>query len=51
MKLHENKEEFEQLIPIVANHIGIPSGAIRRDYYTVLQLNGMTGIRVHTFGL
>lgn len=35
MKLHKNKEEFEQLITIVAKHVGIPEDAIRRDYYIV----------------
>jgi predicted nucleotidyltransferase component of viral defense system len=35
MNLHENKEEFEELIAIVSDHIGIPADAVRRDYYIV----------------
>lgn len=35
MNLHEHKEEFEQLIAIVADYIGVPADAVRRDYYIV----------------
>lgn len=46
MKLHEHKEEFEELIAIVANHIRIPADAVRRDYYRLENNNGIhTGIR------
>ncbi len=41
MKLHEHKEAFEQLIAIVANHIGIPADAVRRDYYIVMLLKNL----------
>lgn len=41
MKLHEHKEEFEELIAIVANHIGIPADAVRRDYYIVMLLKNL----------
>ena len=41
MNLHEHKEEFEQLISIVANQIGIPSDAVRRDYYIVMMLQNL----------
>ena len=36
MNLHKHKQEFEDLITIVANYIGIPVDAVRRDYYIVL---------------
>lgn len=35
MNLHEHKEEFEELIAIVADYIGVPADAVRRDYYIV----------------
>lgn len=35
MDLHKNKEEFDDLITIVADDIGIPIDAVRRDYYIV----------------
>lgn len=35
MNLHEHKEEFEELIAIVADYIGVPVDAVRRDYYIV----------------
>ena len=41
MKLHKHKEEFEQLIAIVSNHIGIPADAVRRDYYIVMLLKNL----------
>ena len=41
MNLHEHKEEFEELISIVANQIGIPSDAVRRDYYIVMLLQNL----------
>ena len=35
MNLHEHKEEFEELIAIVADYIGVPADAVRMDYYIV----------------
>ena len=41
MNLHEHREEFDELITIVAEHIGIPSDAVRRDYYIVLMMQNL----------
>lgn len=41
MNLHEHKEDFEQLIAIVANYIGIPDDSVRRDYYIVKMLQNL----------
>ncbi len=41
MKLHEHKEEFAELVAIVAEWIGIPSDAVRRDYYIVLLMQNL----------
>lgn len=41
MKLHKNKEEFSELIAIVAQYIGIPAAAVRRDYYIVMMLQNL----------
>ncbi len=41
MKLHEHKEEFDELVAIVAEWIGIPSDAVRRDYYIVLLMQNL----------
>ena len=38
MKLHKNKEEFLELISIVAPWIGVPEEAVKRDYYIVKML-------------
>ena len=35
MNLHEHREEFHALTEIVSRRIGIPSDAVRRDYYIV----------------
>ena len=35
MKLHEEKEEFKELIALVAAFYGLPEPAIERDYYIV----------------
>lgn len=35
MNLHEHREDFEELIAIVADYIGVPADAVRRDYYIV----------------
>ena len=42
MKLHEHKEEFQELISIVAPWIGIPEEAVRRDYYIVRMLKNLS---------
>lgn len=41
MNLHKHKQEFEDLITIVANYIGIPVDAVRRDYYIVLIIQNL----------
>ena len=41
MNLHEHKEDFEALIKITADHIGIPSDAVRRDYYIVKMMQNL----------
>ena len=41
MNLHEHKEEFEELIAIVADYIGIPADAVRRDYYIVQMMQNL----------
>lgn len=41
MNLHEHREDFEELIAITANHIGIPQTAVRRDYYIVKLLQNL----------
>ena len=41
MNLHEHKEEFEQLIAIVADYIGVPADAVRRDYYIVQMMQNL----------
>lgn len=35
MNLHEHRNDFEELIAIVADYIGVPADAVRRDYYIV----------------
>lgn len=42
MRLHENKEEFQDLISLTAAYIGIPEDAVRRDYYIVYMLKKLT---------
>ena len=39
MNLHNHKEEFKQLINIVANYKNIPESAVERDYYIVQALS------------
>lgn len=41
MNLHKHKQEFEDLITIVANYIGIPVDAVRKDYYIVLIMQNL----------
>jgi len=41
MNLHEHREDFEELIAIVADHIGVPADAVRRDYYIVLLMQNL----------
>lgn len=41
MNLHEHSEDFEELIAIVADYIGVPADAVRRDYYA--ESRRMTG--------
>ena len=41
MNLHEHKEEFEELIAIVADYIGVPADAVRRDYYIVQMMQNL----------
>lgn len=41
MKLHEHKEEFNELILLVAQDLGIPADAVRRDYYIVQMMQNL----------
>ena len=41
MNLHEHKEEFEELIAITADYIGVPADAVRRDYYIVQMMQNL----------
>ena len=41
MNLHEHKEEFEQLVTIVARYVGIPDDAVRRDYFIVKMMQNL----------
>jgi len=41
MKLHENMEDFQNLTSITADWIGIPEGAVYRDYYIVMMLDAL----------
>ena len=41
MNLHEHKEEFEELIAIVADYIGVPADAVRMDYYIVQMMQNL----------
>lgn len=41
MNLHEHKEEFEELIAIVADYIGVPADGVRRDYYIVQMMQNL----------
>lgn len=43
MKLHEYRQEFEELITIVADIKHIPESAVERDYYIVLLLKNLEG--------
>ena len=45
MNLHEHKEEFEELIAIVADYIGVPADAVRRDYYIVQMMQNLQNSR------
>lgn len=38
MNLHEHPDEFRELQGIVADYIGIPEGAVKRDYFIVKML-------------
>ena len=41
MNLHEHESDFDELIAIAADHIGIPLNAVRRDYYIVKMLQNL----------
>ena len=41
MKLHEYRDEFRDLISIVASKLHIPESAVERDYYIVLLLKNL----------
>lgn len=41
MNLHINKEEFEDLCMLTSQYIGIPVGAVKRDYYIVMLLENL----------
>lgn len=41
MNLHTNKEDFEDLCVLTSEYIGIPEGAVKRDYYIVMLLQNL----------
>lgn len=41
MNLHKHREEFEELIAISADYIGVPADAVRRDYYIVQMIQNL----------
>lgn len=41
MNLHEHREEFEELIAISADYIGVPADAVRRDYSIVQMMQNL----------
>ena len=41
MNLHKHREEFEELIAISADYIGVPADAVRRDYYIVQMMQNL----------
>mgnify|MGYP004444195971 CR=1 FL=1 len=41
MNLHNNPEEFSQLIAVTADALGIPENAVRRDYYIIMLLQNL----------
>jgi predicted nucleotidyltransferase component of viral defense system len=41
MNLHNDKENFENLILVTSEYIGIPSDAVKRDYYIVKLLQNL----------
>ena len=41
MNLHKHREEFEELIAISADYIGVPVDAVRRDYYIVQMMQNL----------
>ena len=38
MRLHEQKDDFADVIEITAHWIGIPAAAVKRDYFIVMML-------------
>lgn len=41
MILHQKKDEFEELIELTSNHIHIPTGAVRKDYFITMILKNL----------
>jgi predicted nucleotidyltransferase component of viral defense system len=41
MNLHQNKEDFNDLCVITAGYIGVPTEAVKRDYYIVMLLKNL----------
>lgn len=41
MNLHNHKNDFDELIAIVSNYMGIPADAVRRDYYIVQMMQNL----------
>lgn len=39
MELHNNRDEFNQLVSLTARYINIPEAAVRKDYYIVMALD------------
>jgi len=41
MKLHIDRESFDNLITVTAEYIGVPYSAVKRDYYIVKLLQNL----------
>ena len=42
MKLHQNQQDFEELIELTAQWRHIPSDAVRKDYFITLLLKNLS---------
>ena len=42
MILHNNTQEFEELVDLTSQHINIPPGAVRKDYFISLVLENLS---------
>ncbi len=42
MLLHQNNDDFEELIQLTSEHVGIPENAVKRDYFITLILKSLS---------